>query len=407
MSLQRFAAFFLAMMAVATVTALHPAAAKGENGMYTVRDIDVDASADTAAAARDKAIAQGARKGLEQLMRQLAADPAKPLPPVTDKTAAPLVQDFEVESERSSTGRYIARLGFRYKPESVRALLFSSGGHFITTRAPLLLVVPVYRSANGDLLWQTGNPWLEAWKNAATRAGLVPIVVPAGTPEDTQAFTTADYGDAAKLAALADRYHADNAVIVFATAVSPTGDPGGGLTLTLSGGGGPDASFKSDGAPSPVQALGTGVTASLAEFDLLWKQHVLKAPPGAIAFKANGAVTGADTAAMPESQPSGSGFALQAALAGPGEWAALRTRLAQATGITRVDLKSLTRDAVIVVVNVSGDEDQLTQVLSTAGLTLGPPQAVPAGDGQLASMVPENGPGAGLIYPLTSTGPGQ
>ena len=64
------------------------------------------------------------------------------------------MQDFDVESERASGTRYIAKLGFRFRPEGVRAMLAGSGARFVSAHAPLTLVIPVYRAATGDLLWQ-------------------------------------------------------------------------------------------------------------------------------------------------------------------------------------------------------------------------------------------------------------
>ncbi len=388
------------------VAAFAPCAAfaAGDSTVYAVHGIQVDATAENAAAARDKAIAQGARKGLEQLMKNLTlSEDAKSLPVVTDKMAAPLVLDFDVESERGSSVRYIASLGFRYKPDGVRALLASAKSSYVANRAPLVLVVPVYRSATGDMLWQPDNLWRNAWKDAAAKAGLVPVVAPTGSAEDVQGFTTGDLMNGAKLSDLAARYKADNAVIVIASAASPTGDPALGLNIILTGGGGPDATLKSPGASTPALTLDQGVVATLADLDAIWRQHVLKGTTGAIAFTGGSSPQSTDAAGAEPEKPSGNVYALRAVLTAPGQWASLRTRLTQMNGISHVDLKSLTREAAIVDVNISGDEDRLAQTLSAGGMLLGAPEAVPSGDNELASMVPNTGPGAGLIYPISAT----
>ena len=399
--MQRFAAV-LAILIAAVVLLPAGAIARSDSGMYAVHGIDVDASADNATAARDKAIAQGAKKGLEQLLKDLTAgDDTRILPTVTEKSAGALVQDFDVESERASGTRYIARLGFRFRADGVRALLASGGSHYVASRAGLTLVVPVYRAATGDLLWQPENLWRAAWKDAAARATLVPVVVPDGSADDAQAFTAADLADHDKLAALAQRYKADNAVVVVAMAAAQTGDPAQGLQISLVGGGGPQQDIHSPGGSTPAEALGNGVTATLAALDQAWKQHVLKGTSGPIAFKsAPAAAGGSDTAAA-----GGNQYALRAALSGPGDWSALRARLGQIGGIQHVVLRSLSRDEAIVVVSVAGDDAQMAQILAGGGLAVGPPEAIPAGDGELATMVPSTGPGAGYIYPLSAQGP--
>jgi hypothetical protein len=371
--------------------------------MYAVHGIDVDATAGNASDAREKAIAQGARKGLEQLLRDLTLpENAKSLPAVSEKSASALVIDFEVESERASATRYIAKLSFRYRPEGVRALLAGVGGHYVGAQAPLVLIVPVYRAAGGDLLWQPENPWRTAWKNGAANAALVPVVVPEGSPDDAASLDVSDLQDQAKLTALAERYKAENALVVVATATSPTGEPGAGLDLVLSGTGTGSQTIHSDGAASPADALNKGVAATLAALDSMWKQHVLKGTPGVVGFKAS-QTPQVDAGDMTTHAVGGSQYAVRAELHGPGDFAALRTKLSQTDGILRVQLKSLTRDEAVLVLNVVGSDDQLSQTLSKAGLSVGTPEAVPVGDSELATMVPASGPGAGLIYPITST----
>ena len=395
--LQRFALVFLLFFASTGAYA-------ADSAVYAVHGIQVDATAENPGAARDKAIAQGARKGLEQLLQNLTlADPST-LPTITDKTAGPLVLDFDVESERSSATRYIASMGFRYKPAGVQALLGQMKTH-VAQRAPLLLVVPVYRAASGDLLWQTENPWRDAWKTAPDHAGLVPVVAAAGTPEDAQTFTAHDLDDNAKLIELATRYNANNAVIAIASAISPTGEPGQGLNITLAGGGGPDTSFTSPGAATPAAVLAQGVTTTLATLDTIWRQQALKGTTGAVAFKTDGPAQ--DDSAIAPAQTdsdkfSGNLFALRSELSMPGQWASLRTQIAQ-LGLSHIELKSLTRDEVIFTVGVAGDEEKLAHALAEGGILLGAPQAVPADSATIAAMVPSNGPGAGLIYPISAT----
>ena len=377
-----------------------------DNSAFAVHDIAVDATAGNASDARQQAVTQGARKGLEALLRSLVSpEDAKGLPKITDKMAAPLVQDFEVESgERTSATRYIARLGFRFKPAGVRALLASSNVHYVATRAPTVLVLPVYRAATGDLLWQPANPWRAAWKDASTRAGLVPIVVPEGSEADIRDLTLADLQNADKMAAIAARYKAEPAVVIVATAISSTGQPGEGLRLTFTDGGGPDESLTSPGAASAAAALSSGVATSLQHLDDLWKQHALKGTNGAVAFKGGGRDAPADGTDAAEEPAAGNHYAVRAQFTGPGDWADLRGKLGKLTGISHVELKSLTRDRAVLVLTVPGDEDALAHILGAAGLSLGAAEAVTADDPDLSASVPSDGPGAGLIYPLASNG---
>ena len=364
--------------------------------MYAVHGVAVDVTADNAAEAREKALAAGAKSGLEQLLRNLTSpDDAETLPAVTEKMALPLVQDFEVESERGTGVRYVATLTFRFRAEGVRALLQQSGSKVIGSRAPLMLVIPIYRAAAGDLLWEANNPWRTAWKDAGQKAALVPVVVPEGGADDQQLLTPADFGNADKLQALAQRYKASGAVLAIARTVAPDGDPAQGMTITLSQGGAED-SFHSDGAPVVAQTLSSAVYATLDHLDGLWKRQVLQGPQGAVVFKA------ATPAASAEAGPAsgGNAYAVDVSLNGAGDWANIRAKTAQLPAV-RIELKSMTRARAVLLLYFTGTEDQLRQALQSAGLTLGQPAAVPVDDADLAGIVPATGPGAGLIYSLT------
>jgi hypothetical protein len=392
--------FFLFLAAILLPLTAH---AK-EGSLYAVHDIAVDVTADNAVAAREKAIAEGERKGLEQLLKNLTSpEDAKSLPQITDKIAGPLVQDFEVESEHASSVRYVATLGFRYRPDGVKALLQNM--HAVTARAPTVLVVPVYRAAGGDLLWQANNGWRLAWKDAPARAGMVPVVLPEGSAEDAQDFTAADLTNRDKLLALAGRYKAGSAVVVMAVASSASGDPQAGMQITLSDGGGTDDSFHVAGAATPSEVLGQAVTATLDAFDAQWKKQTLQGGAGAIAFKSfAGAPASEDTSGPTQATGPTNDFAVEVTLSGPADWSKLRARLSQLGGVARIDLKSLTRDRAVLVLATTGSEDQLRQVMKDGGLTLGPPVATAATDSDLGTYVPTAGPGAGMLYTLTPAG---
>ena len=368
--------------------------AAGDNSMYTVHGVAVDVTAENAAAARERAVAIGARNGLEQLLKNLTADDqAKSLPPVTEKLAMPLIQDFEVENERGSGVRYVATLTFRFRPDGVRALLHQQGGKTVDSRAPLMLVIPVYRAATGDMLWEDGNPWRSAWKGAAQQAALVPVVVPEGSAEDRQIFGAGDLGNPEKLQALAQKYKASGGVLVIAQAVAANGDPAQGMTIALSQGGTAN-SFNSDGAADVGQTLNNAVRAILDHLDGLWRRQVLQGPNGAVVFKP---VPGATSDSAPV---TGNPYTVEIALRSVGDWAALRTRLSQVTGI-RTELKSMSRARAVVALTFTGSEDQLRQALQAGGINLGTPTAVPADD-DLSMYIPATGPGAGLLYTVTT-----
>jgi hypothetical protein len=91
---------------------------------YVVSGVDVDVTAADAATARDQAIAEGQRKAFAKLMEQLVgAEKAATIQTPSDSQLSGMVQDFEVESERLSSVRYIGVMTYRFDAASIDAII--------------------------------------------------------------------------------------------------------------------------------------------------------------------------------------------------------------------------------------------------------------------------------------------
>ena len=84
----------------------------------------VDATADSAAAAREMARIDGQRRALAAVIERLsgASEPAKP-PKLDDKAITDMVASFEVANEHMSAVRYVADYTFHFRPSKVRRLV--------------------------------------------------------------------------------------------------------------------------------------------------------------------------------------------------------------------------------------------------------------------------------------------
>jgi hypothetical protein len=192
---------------------------------FTVSGVAVDKTAQSAAAARADAIAEGQRLALQRLVKRLAAKQAADRISVTAARAAELVRDFDIAEEKSSGVRYIAKLNVRFKPDAVRAMLRAEGAAFAETASRPLVVVPVYEGGGAPVLWDDANPWREAWNAKLPRDGLVPMALPAGDPSDMSTIKAeqARDGDSVKLRALAAKYNAGGTLVAVAK-VDPSGE---------------------------------------------------------------------------------------------------------------------------------------------------------------------------------------
>jgi hypothetical protein len=186
--------------------------------VFTVENVAVDATAESAAAARERAMTTAQQTALNRLFdRMVPRDQRAALPHPAAAEIGDLVRDFAVNGEKTSAVRYLANLSVRFRPDDIRALLRSAGVPFAETMSKPIVVLPLLKSGTDTQLWDETNPWRQAWATL-DRDGLVPFVVPVGDLEDVVAIDAerAQAGDRKALAAIADRYKAGTVIVATA-----------------------------------------------------------------------------------------------------------------------------------------------------------------------------------------------
>ena len=210
----------LALLVMSGWSWASPVRAQTIEEVFQVSGIEVDATAADAVAAREQALLDGQLEGLRRLLRRLvpATDHAR-LPAVGPGQIEGYVANFEIADERVATNQYLARLTVRYEPDAVRQLLRSAALPYAETVSVPVVVLPVWRTADGPRLWPDGNPWWQAWAEHLDSERLLRLVLPLGDLEDLARVTAeaAMAGDTVALAALADRYGADDVLMAIAT----------------------------------------------------------------------------------------------------------------------------------------------------------------------------------------------
>lgn len=192
--------------------------------VFTVEDVRVDVSADSAVEAQEKAFFIAQAMAFKKLAKRvLGEDSAKALD-FDSNDISSLVKDFEVTGERFSATRYVGTYTFRFRPDATRDFFEGKNLKYTDMSAEPVLILPFYQISGRQkmLLWSDENPWLAAWRNsdlANTSSGLVPVIVPIGDVQDIQSINS-DSGlvyDVRSLSDMLARYGADEAVIVLAT----------------------------------------------------------------------------------------------------------------------------------------------------------------------------------------------
>ena len=199
----------------------------GAEDLYTIRSINLDATASDSNTARSHAIAEGQERAFMRLLRTLTlpADHFR-IPRIDRGEIANYVQDFEIYNEKRSDQRYLAELTVRFKREQVRKLLATAGVPFSETATVPIIVLPIYQAGGQAILWEDSNPWREAWRRLEIKNELVNLMVPIGQLADVMAINAeqALEGDRKSLRKFAMSYGAEETLVAVASLSSLSSD---------------------------------------------------------------------------------------------------------------------------------------------------------------------------------------
>lgn len=346
---------------LAVLIAISGPAPAADDDLFEVLDIKVDETDETAAAAREKALQIGERRAWDTLVQRFVDPQQRRLPQFSQQDIGDAVKDFWVSGEKTSPVRYIATLNYNFKPQRVERLLASRGVRFTITRSDPLVVVPVYAEDGTSKLWDDPNPWRQAWQGMRLRS-LLTLKVPPGDIGDlsTVGVEQAVAGDRARLAELAQRYEAADALVALAK-VEPGATPDRqqlkvtairynlSTTQPLV-----DRSFPIEGAGVTPELLGQAALAVANDVDVAYRRGWTPA---------TGLVSPLDARQSTTAQ-------VVVPVSSLDDWVAKRKRIQSLPQLDRVKLVSLSRDAARLTIVYPGPTDQLAAALVQAGLYL-------------------------------------
>jgi len=362
---RRCAGAALLLVAVTTVSAAALAQDQSESFSATVK---VDATADTAAAARDLARTDGQRRALGLVIDRLSgsSDNAK-LAKLDDKMITDMVESFEVANERMSAVRYLGDYTFHFRPSKVRRLVHlaetapadggtkpapADGGS--KTAAPEsggkpIVVLPVYKDAAKTVLWDEPNTWRDAWGQRPGDTGAVHLTVPLGDASDLATIDAgrAETGKSDALAAIAQQNGGDEVIVALATA-RRQGERLVGL----------DVSLKRYRSGRLADAQTTSIDANPGESEDVFLRRAADTVAGAVAKK------------NPHSDQQAT-LAASVPISTLGEWVQVRDRLASVAAVRKVELLSLSRQEAKIQIRYVGSADALKSSLAEVDLGLG------------------------------------
>ncbi|HEX4615187.1 MAG TPA: DUF2066 domain-containing protein [Stellaceae bacterium] len=359
-----------------------PAPAQESDEAYSAT-VKVDATADSAPAAREMARIDGQRRALAAVIERLsggASETAKP-PKLDDKAITDMVASFEVANEHMSAVRYVADYTFHFRPSKVRRLVrvaetppAESGSKSPSDKNPgdnsgksptegaskpsvesgnrTVVVLPVYQDGSNHVLWDDPNAWRTAWSQRPAESAPGRLVLPLGDAGDLAAIDAekAGSGKSEALTAIAQRNRGSEAVVALATS-RRQGDKLAGLDVSVK-------RYRS-GHLVDTEATSFEAAPGESEVDLL-----KRAAESTAADIESGAKRNAQS-----DQPAT--LAVTVPITSLGEWVQLRDRLASVSIIRKIDLLSLSRQEARIEVKYVGSQDQLKSSLAEVNLDLG------------------------------------
>ncbi len=334
--------------------------------LFTVKDITVDITADSAAQARQKAFDEAQMRAFKVLTSRMLPDETLGLEDGVDiSMISPLIKDFEITQEQLSSVRYIGTYTFRFDKDNVSRFFSDQGVDYTDVSSRPVLALPFYKVGDQTVLWSSKNPWMNVWRNAENLQGLVPVTVPLGDMSDIQAIGDGqafEY-DEKKLFKMLERYDAGEAVLLLAV---PDGD------LAMNGADGDMASgrlniyiYRTDrGQPQFVQRLIVEAKEQQARADF-FEQALRKTFRSLQKDWKRKTVTNAAEANKLQVRVKFSGLE---------QWTQTQAALRRVYGVEQIDIQSIKPGEAMVDILFQGSEQRLRLALQQADMTLTTPK---------------------------------
>jgi hypothetical protein len=332
----------------------HPALAAGpvETSIFAVSGVEADITSTDAAAAKNQALLDVQVKAFFMLAErlgsaELAADLSKSMKP---EDITPFLKSLSIEEETSAPGRYIGKFTVRFLPSKITEFYERYGIRLPSHQAKPILVLPVWRGKEGNQLWED-TAWRKTWLNLRAEQGIVPLIVPLGDLEDSEAIDAeaALLGDPIKIEAIKRRYGTESVLIAQAQ------DAEGGVHLYIEG----ETDF-GNVKYNKVFTSEDGTFENAAKTGVETFNNLLIK-----AYSKYQAQTAADSSSTRQSLDVAVPFS------SPSEWNRIRSRILATPNVHAVDVSSLSFEGAVIRLVYSRSLELLQENMLRTGLNLG------------------------------------
>ncbi|MBQ8465527.1 MAG: hypothetical protein IJ529_04345 [Alphaproteobacteria bacterium] len=140
--------------------------------------VEVDATADNSALAREKAMTEANRKALYAVVNRIStADSTKILDELNDNQILNFVQEVSVISEKVIDTRYMASLRLTVSAPIIKAYLAEKNAPITILPETHILIIPILQNNEtaAPLLWEEENRWYKVWRENSMESGQITI----------------------------------------------------------------------------------------------------------------------------------------------------------------------------------------------------------------------------------------
>lgn len=355
------AELWLAAGAAAGVALLASAswAAPKADRVFTIANYPVDAVAQNAVAAKEKAHADGQEAALASLFKRLLPVTAyNRLAELKSIRVGDVIDGVAIRSESNSPTRYIASLDISFQADAIRQALSRAGVPYVEQQAPPVVLVPVMRE--GNTLRSAGGTWSQVWKGLDLDNTLTPLRIEplqAGGEKSVKGLLD---GDATE----AQQFTAAYKTTYVVAAIAEVDTVGKRLSVTIAG----------EDAAGPIQwtrayRMDDGDVAYAMELASVVTQGVLEGRWKAAKIEADGGP-------MTSNAAFGTEVALEVEFASNDEWTDLRGRILDLPGVDDVRVGNVSNGTASMSLRYPGGGETLAAKLALEGLTLTPANGV-------------------------------
>ena len=323
-----------------------PALAMAEDEVFIVKNISVKAQNEKLVDAKKQATLDGQTQAFTTLLQRiLPVSEQSRLPSLLKNPLAPMIKSMDIHDEKSRDGQYSATLDMRFNSLAVKKFLKSRHVNFIDQRSEKYLIIPTYQASADQkaLLWDEGNLWLSFLRKSDLSRGLVQLGLIQGSDEEKMLLTPAVFDDLAQnnnatpLMDVAKKYNAE--ALFLAEVKSDNGQ----LTLTMRriDSPNPDPTNRFSLQAQNLETLGDQMIDTLNN---MWKE-------------AQG------------SQPASTQrIGVHLELADLKAWVDLKQKLANLPNIQQIDVVSVAKNDIYVMMTYKGTFDELKTTLEEQGV---------------------------------------